>query len=72
MVLPRDLVGDQNYRVCWMSMSPGPSRTIPDPLPFILEVPYIDGDHYMGVSSTTGKLSSATKSARNYDLILSI
>lgn len=55
----------------YFSMSPVPSRTIPAPLPFMLDVPSTYNARSRGVSLSTCELNSATKFFSACDLMLS-
>ena len=61
---------NSNLSDCSMKRSPGPSKTIPAPLPIKLDEPSTDNNNTWGASSCIGNVSSTKKSARTWDLIL--
>lgn len=50
---------NSDFHTCSISMSPGPSKTIPTLIPFMFEEPLIDNVHYEGAYTSIGELSSA-------------
>lgn len=61
---------NSHFSVCLISMSPGPSNTIPRPFSFTFEEPSTESVHYEGTTLYTDELILQKKKSKACDLML--